>query len=224
MPQKPPIAIQSMEIRIAADFAVALPEGDPPRKALLVALHGWGEVAERFIRPLLPLTEAGFVVVAPQAPHPFYIRQSPKRVGFTWLTQYERDRAISETNDYLSRLIAQLQEAHEIPAERVFLLGFSQGVSMAYRFALSGTLQPAGMIACAADLPPDVDEKLDGATPFPVLITHSPEDTMVSPAHSDAAAARLTAAGFPVSRHDHEGGHRITPALVEHIGRWLACF
>ena len=40
-------------------------------------------------------------------------------------------------------------------ADRVFLLGFSQGVAMAFRMAAQGIAQPKGVIACGGDLPPD---------------------------------------------------------------------
>lgn len=215
MAQPDSLEIRTLRVPFHVDVARVAPAS--PR-ALLVALHGWGQNAARFARPLAPLADRGVSVIAPQAPHPFYLDLATKKVGFSWLTVYERDRAVADLFGYLEAAIA---DAGAPPNAPVFLMGFSQGVSIATRYAVSGRVRPAGLIGCCADLPPDAADRLPDAGAFPVFLAYSPGDAIVPPEKTLEAAAAFEAQGFPVTRHPFAGGHRITPALVEALGAWM---
>ncbi len=220
--QAPEPQMASISVSVAADYAV-YPPPEPTRDApLLLALHGWGETCRRFVRPFAPLAGQGWLVAAPQAPHPFYVRMAPKKVGFTWLTQYERDRAIAATNQYLAQLLDALHRNHGYGRRRLFLFGFSQGVSTAYRFAVSGLAPIAGLIACCADLPPDVEPALGTQARFPVLLAHGKDDPLVPPAKAREAAQILQDKEIPHRLFEFQGGHQITTALVEEMAAWAA--
>lgn len=194
-------------------------EGLPP---LLIALHGWGQNAKRMLRDLAPISAAGVLVVAPQAPHPFYLDMESAKVGFHWLTRYERDRAIADNNAFLAYLLDALKgEEFAFDPGRVFLLGFSQGCSMAWRFAVSGLVAPAGMIACGADLPPDVAEVLPLERPFDVLLVHGREDNIIAPEKMHAAREALGAANVPHAVHEFDGGHEIPGPVAGEIAAWI---
>ena len=108
------------------------------------------------------------IVVAPQAPSQFYFRYEPKRlVGFSWLTMFEKENSINDFIGNMRLVLDRVPEQHPYNRDRVFVLGFSQGVSMAYRFAVRGGVHPAGVIACCADLPPDVAQVLPDRAAFP---------------------------------------------------------
>lgn len=188
---------------------------------LVVGLHGWGQTARKMLRDLAPLAAHGITVAAPQAPHPFYLDMESAKVGFHWLTRFERDRAVADTNEFVAHVIEAVAAAHPVDPARIYLLGFSQGCSMAWRFCVSGQLRPAGMIACGADLPPDVAEKLPGLPRFPALLVHGREDSIIAPQKMHDARAALTALGVPHEVHEFDGGHEIPPPVAEHIARWI---
>lgn len=218
-----PIRLESLVIEQAVDFAVLPPYSTINEETiLLVVLHGYGQNCERFIRVFEPLQHRNILVVAPQAPHQFYVKMNPKIVGFTWLTQYQRDRSIDEFVNYMQRLLGRIVEMHSCNRERVFFLGFSQGVSMAYRAAVSGKLPVAGVIACGADLPPDVSKKLSHAQRFPVYIAHGIEDTVVPLEKARQAQATLRANNFQVEPFFFPGGHEIPGEVVEKFANWMA--
>ena len=189
--------------------------------ALLLAVHGWGQNAKRFIRDFKPLQDRNILIIVPQGPHQFYLDPGIKKVGFNWLSAYEKENSINDINHYFASLIQSVGENTPFDKNRIFLLGFSQGVSMASRFAVSGLVQPTGLICCGADLAPDVAEKLPQVSPYPVYLAHGQDDQLIPREKLEEAEAGYKALNFPYIIDDYEGGHEITPDLVERIAQWM---
>jgi len=222
-PERPPEpVVQSITVPSTAFYTVAGPEQPTTAApALLIALHGWGQNARKMQRDLGPLRAHNIVVAAAQAPHPFYLDMESGKVGFHWLTRYERDRAVADTNAFLGALIENLRATHPFDEKQIYLLGFSQGCSMAWRFCVSGVCEPAGMIACGADLPPDVGEKLPGRAPFRVLLVHGREDQIISNSKMQDAESALRTLGLAPDRHEFDGGHEIPREVAAQIAAWI---
>lgn len=197
--------------------AKAYPE--PP--ALLLGLHGYGQTCKRFIRDFAPLRDSNVLVLAPQAPSVFYFRHDPPAIGASWLTKFEKENAIDDFLRYMRRLLQYIYEAEDFDPERVFMLGFSQGVAMAYRLASHGELQPAGVIACGGDLPPDVVPLLEQRAPFPVLLVHGHDDPLVTFDKAQAAERELRRMDYPITTHFFEGGHLLGPPEIDAISTWI---
>ena len=216
------IPVERMTIEHSVYYATLEPRGDAENPPLLIALHGFAQRCNRFIAWFDALRDHGVLVVAPQGQHQFYLDIASKKVGFNWLTVYERDQSIADFIGYMRRLIERIGKTRTFDPERVFILGFSQGVSMAYRFAVSDGFRPAGLIACCADLPADVAAKLPATKPFPVLLQHGQDDPMAPPAKGDEAEAILRDHGFPVERHVYPAGHEIPAEAIERIAKFIA--
>jgi len=216
------IQFNSIQMAHSVDYAVCPPTGElsgPP--PLLLALHGWGQNCEKFSRWVAPLAERGFLVVVPQAPHQLYISYDPKTVGFNWLTIHEKERSINEFVDYLKLLIETLRKDYEFDERRVCMLGFSQGVSMSYRFAVRSGIEVGAMIACGSDLPPDVADELPNREAFPVLIVHGKDDPQAKLEKAESAMAELQRHGFSPDTNFFDGGHQLPREVVKEIGDWL---
>jgi predicted esterase len=164
-----------MQISHTVYYSVQVPEQKGPRP-LLIVLHGFGQVASQFIKVFEPLARKGVLVAAPQGAHQLYTNLKERRVGFSWLTKYERDRSVLDFVAYMEQFYKLLQETCEVDPERVFMLGFSQGVSMAYRTWAHSSLPVRGVIACGGDLPPDMIELLKGLPPIQILLVHGRQD------------------------------------------------
>ncbi|MDZ4861498.1 MAG: hypothetical protein SGI88_21200 [Candidatus Hydrogenedentes bacterium] len=215
--------VRQIPIQMTGYYCLQEPENKyagPP--SVLIALHGFGQKCKGFMRHFTTLANRNILVVAPQGPHQFYMQLDPKKVGFNWLTIYEKGNSIRDFNGFMQRLIDEIEQTHRVTRDRIFLLGFSQGVSMAYRFAVSGEIAPRGLIACCSDLPADVADRLGEVSPFPVLIAHATDDPLILPSKADDAESRLCAAGYPVERLAYTGGHTITEEAVARIGDWIA--
>lgn len=191
----------------------------PP--ALLLAFHGYGQSANSFIQPLGPARKRNILVVAAQAPNQFYWQQGSNAVGFTWMTRYQRDNSMADNRVYLSELMRILRETYSFDPERIFALGFSQGVAMAFRFAESGAAKLRGLAAVCGDLPKDVEDQLHVLAPFPVLVMHGKDDSVVSLKKSEEAIAALSARNFPVESEFLEGGHELPDRGIERLFAWI---
>ena len=195
-----------MQISHTVYYSVQVPEQKGPHP-LLIVLHGFGQVADQFIKVFEPLGQKGILVAAPQAAHQFYTHLKKGQVGFSWLTRYERDRSVVDFVAYMEQFYKLLQETCEVDSQRVFMLGFSQGVSMAYRTWAHSSLPVRGVIACGGDLPPDIVEQLDALPPIQILLVHGRQDEEVSPEKAQEALKYLRARGLKSELFDFEGGH-----------------
>ncbi|MBC7923946.1 MAG: phospholipase, partial [Ferruginibacter sp.] len=95
-------------------------------------LHGYGQLAEYFIRRFDVLDDGHTYVVAPEALSRFYLQgmgEGSGRVGATWMTREDR---LNEIDDYLHYLRTLHQTlVGEGGRWRTGLLGFSQGTATA---------------------------------------------------------------------------------------------
>ena len=125
---------------------------------LLIVLHGYGQLAEHFIRKFQQLPEE-YYIVAPEAMHHFYLNGSSGRVGASWMTKEARINNINDNNEYLNNLLDTLK------TEKVFskclVLGFSQGGATVARWnAQRNDIDQ--LILWASVFPPDLEESSVG--------------------------------------------------------------
>lgn len=215
------IATHRVTLEYSAYYAVQEPpaSGSPP--PLLVAAHGYGQSAKSFLRGLEALKDEPLLVAAPQGPNAFYWQSNPPKIGFSWMTSYRREQAIADLMAYMERFWADLRTRYTFDPERVFLMGFSQGSALAFRFGTSGIVRPAGIIACGGDLPPDVAERLDDIPRVPVLIVHGTNDPAMGLAKAQEGEAQLREAGFDVATHYFDGAHEIPEEALQAIVAWI---
>lgn len=134
--------------------------GDPVKaRTLIYVLHGYGQLAEFFIRKFQFLSE-DYYVVAPEGMHRFYLEGSSRRVGASWMTKEERTCDISDNLQFLERLHEFIISNNNF--DRTIILGFSQGGATAARWYYNGQLQSDHLIIWASVFPPDlnIDEEI----------------------------------------------------------------
>lgn len=215
------IQIHRMPIEFSSYHAVLEPESDDEAvPALLIATHGYGQSCKGFIKNFEPLCKKNMLIVAPQGVNQFYWNNG--RPGFSWMTSHMREFTIQDNIAYMGQLLESIRGRYTFDESRVFLLGFSQGVAMAFRSAAAGHIEPRGLIACGGDLPPDVHDVLFRLDPFDALIVHGTEDDVVKTVKGKECYAVLQEFNFPVESHFFEGGHDIPPDVVDFIGNWIS--
>ena len=203
-----------------------------PRELWFV-LHGYGQLARRFLRRFEALDDGTRRVVAPEALSRFYPADGTRRhgpgsvVGASWMTREDREREIADYVAYLDRVAAAVRaelgpaRAGGIPCA---VLGFSQGVATAARWSVLGAERPARLALWGDFLPPDLDleaaREAWSATDV-VLVRGSADPALADPARAEAEAEGLARAGLTPARLDYEGGHEIEPrALDRLLERW----
>ena len=121
---------------------------------LLIVLHGYGQLAEHFIRKFQQLSE-DYYIVAPEGMHHFYLNGSSGRVGASWMTKEARLINIDENNEYLNNLLDFLHTENEF--SELLVLGFSQGGATAARWNAQRK-DIDQLILWASVFPPDLEE------------------------------------------------------------------
>ena len=208
-------------VEYSAYYAVQEPDAPSAKPALLIATHGYGQSARSFMRDLAPLKDHDILVVAPQGMNAFYWQNNPPKIGFSWMTSFQRENAIADIVNYMGRLYDDVKDRYAFDEDRVFLLGFSQGSAVAYRFGASGLVRPAGVIACGGDLPPDVAERIGTFEAFPVLVVHGTQDQAMSFDKAKEGEGQLRDGGFDVTTHYFEGAHELPKDVVGEIVAWM---
>ncbi len=200
----------------------------PPRSksesyALLVLLHGRGADAH----DLLPLADElgrdDLLVLAPQAP---YALPGPFGMGYAWYDMHDigdPDPAtfapsLAQLRKFLDAAVA----GYPVDADRVFLLGFSQGAVMSLATALTDPRRLAGVVALSGYLPEAISGAEGGsAQDLPVFVGHGRADPLISVSEGRKARDVLTAAGADVTYREYSVEHRIAPDELEDIRHWL---
>lgn len=134
--------------------------GDPVlAQEAWIVLHGYGQLAEYFIRPFRGLDDGTRLIAAPEALSRFYLDAMSEhdRVGASWMTKADRTREIDDYVRYLDALYAQLVADGLSAAAPVYVLGFSQGTATACRWVARGDTRADRLILWAGGVPPDLD-------------------------------------------------------------------
>lgn len=227
MPQ-PKAQLQRIEVPRTARFWTLEPAVVPLKGALYV-LHGYGQLAEYFIRKFQPAADAGWQVVAPEGPHRFYLQGFSGRVGASWMTKEDRITDITDYVRYLDLLRKERMESEERLPQ--VLLGFSQGVATAFRWLALGEGGPGswqGIIAHSGIIPPDLPDQADLLKQAPPLqLIAGSQDAYIDSldvgfATSEEEWRKLGGSPEGSFRHTYPGGHDIditsTLAALQRIG------
>lgn len=169
-----------------------LGEINPDTRQVWFVVHGYGQLAQYFIKKFQVLSDKGICVIAPEGLSRFYLEDmatrmagGTNRVGATWMTRENREMDIENYIQYL-----QTVYDFEIGANKnisVSILGFSQGGATTTRWALSGMPRFDRFILWAGIFPQDMDfeagkEILKGKE---VITVFGDDDPFITPARVD---------------------------------------
>lgn len=196
-------------------------------RGVWVALHGYGQLAGRFIRHLAPLADGTRVIVAPEALSRFYLDHPAKagsahaRVGATWMTREDREAEIADQVEYLDAVCdAVLAPLGDTPPP-VHVLGFSQGVATATRWLAHARTRAAQVVLWSGRIPADLFP-LAAESPLRAAridVVTGAEDALATAAVLEEQRDLVARNMLAVTAHQHAGGHHIdTPTLVAIAG------
>ena len=127
-------------------------------------IHGYGQLAQYFIRKFNILQQHQICVIAPEGLSRFYledvssrVQSGNNRVGATWMTRENRLMDIENYIHYLNTLYHA--EVKDFPSIPVTVLGFSQGAATASRWVTEGNIPFSRLILWAGIFPPDINFK-----------------------------------------------------------------
>lgn len=115
-------------------------------KRVWICLHGYGQLAEIFIRNFSFLNEEENIVIVPEALNRFYLNGFSGKVGASWMTKEEREDEIEDQKIYLDNIIQLIKEDKYFSSAEKNVLGFSQGTATAIRWILRSEFIPNNLI------------------------------------------------------------------------------
>jgi predicted esterase len=182
--------------------------GPAPEAARLTAImiHGRGAAAEDMIALAREVKAQDVAFLAPQA------------AGNTWypysfLTPMERNEPwLTSALKTVGRLIASL-ESQGVPADRIAVMGFSQGACLTLEYAARNARRYAAVIGLSGGLigPPGTPRNYNGSLDgTPVFLGCSDVDGHVPKTRVDESAAVFTRMGAEVTERIYPGmGHLV---------------
>lgn len=207
-----------MELSVNFNFKARyfkLGEINSQTKSVWFVLHGYGHLAQYFIKKFKALEDKRVCVIAPEGLSRFYLEDvntrnqtGNNRVGATWMT---RENRLMDIENYLTFLNTVYQTEvgnHPLP---VTILGFSQGAATASRWAVQSNIKYERLILWSGIFPDDMDfekskEVLRSKQVFQVYGSKDPFLNDARIGEMKGLAEKLGVHSAPVV---FEGGHEI---------------
>lgn len=214
--------IHYLTVRRTARYCTLGGEGDV--RSVWYVLHGYRQLADRFIARFSGIASPDRLVVAPEALNRFYLDDDgglaphgpDSPVGATWMTRHDREAEIDDYVAYLDRLDRALGHARGV---RRIVLGFSQGSATAARWAVRARRRPARLVLWSGLLPHDLDVQAAARrlrALEPVLVCGE-TDGALRVERVEAERERLASLGVEATVVRHGGGHAIDAAAATRL-------
>lgn len=187
-------------------------------RAAVVLVHGRGASAEGMLGLANAFATPDIAYVAPQAP-------SGSWYPYSFMAPFARNEPhLSHALSLLSDVVDDLGK-QGLPAERVALLGFSQGACLALEFAVRNARRYGGVAALSGALigPEGTTWNYPGQlASTPVFLGCSDVDSHIPLARVHESANVLRAHGGDVTEIIYPGmGHTIVQDEIDHVERIL---
>jgi len=211
---------RSFSLPLRCNYLLQTPQQAAQEPLLIIALHGHAMTAEQMLRLTSPLIGGGHYLASIQGPYQLWVKRDGQEradVAFHWSTRFEPEHSWRLHHDMVLHVIREMG----IPAERVILAGFSQSVSLNYRFVCTHTKAVRGAIGLCGGIPGDWDAAQYQPTGAAALHIATREDEYYPPNVTAPYAEKLRSRIADVEFHLLEGGHRIPSAARPIVQRWL---
>jgi predicted esterase len=181
---------------------------------VVIALHGYAQLASFFIKNFSFLKETNTAVYAPEGLSKFYWQGMGGRVVASWMTKEDRANEIIDQQFYLNSILDQIIIAH--PKAKITVLGFSQGSATACRWISKMNHNIHRLIIWAGDIPEDaLTSKQLLSTPIKIVLGDN--DEFISSETAEKRMRTYMKSGFDIQRINYEGGHKIYPEILEKL-------
>ncbi len=185
-------------------------------KDVVIALHGYAQLASFFLKKFDFLEESKTPVYAPEGLSRFYWNGMSGRVVASWMTKEDRKNEIIDQEFFLNSLLKQVQQNH--PNAEITILGFSQGSATASRWINSSKFCPKRFIIWAGDIPEDVLSS-QHLKSFPIQLVLGDSDQFIPLELASKQIELYKEEKFQLEVIRYQGDHKIYPEVLSNLFR-----
>jgi phospholipase/carboxylesterase len=185
---------------------------------LLVWLHGPAENDERQLLRIMPMVSLrNFVAVAPRG---FPGERAPGGAGYRWPQTPDH---IGESEHRVFESIRAAESKCNIASQRIFLAGYGEGGTMAFRIAMNHPQQFAGVVSLCGAFPTGNNPfgNLPLARKLPIFLAVGRDSGEYSPERACDDLRLFHTAGMSVSLRQYPCGQQLSPQMLRDIDRWI---
>ncbi|MEN2283313.1 alpha/beta hydrolase [Algoriphagus sp. SE2] len=183
-----------------------------------ILFHGYGQLAEYFIRKFLPFDSEDRIFLVPEGTNYSYLKDFRGRVGANWMTSHERELAIENNHRYLDKLVDEFLSGFEVQP-KINVLGFSQGAATATRWASrwSGIVETIILWAggFAHDL--NIKESREHFEKTRLTIVLGDQDEFITPGTIEKQEEFVKSFGMKANKINFSGGHIIDSEALKDL-------
>lgn len=186
---------------------------------LWFVLHGYGMLAQDFIRHFELLVQENAAVVAPEGLHRFYTGGLNGPVGASWMTKEARENDITDYVGYLDAIHERVTRGCPGKLPDVHVLGFSQGAATACRWVTTGVVPAVELVLWSGVFPPDLplENSINILKNTSLTVVVGNNDALVKPRHLKKQEKLLRELGIPFELLYFQGGHEILPKTLAQL-------
>ena len=192
-------------------------ETDSPRVMLLLHGHRGNENVMWILTNPLP---DSYIMIAPRAP----VQTGDDQ--YSWheiCPQWPGIETYRELAEQLLARITKWMEDNRIAVDKLDVMGFSQGATMAYALALTHPEKIGKIAALAGLIPESWKDQLDrdALQDRPIFIAHGTQDDIIPIEKSRKAAGWLKEKGAQVTFCEADTGHKLSANCFNGLGEFF---
>ncbi|MDR0801852.1 hypothetical protein [Fluviicola sp.] len=192
-----------LEVPSSLRYRLIVPEKTV--KHIVYVLHGYGQLIEYFCLKFTGVQTDNTLFVFPEGRHRFYLKGTSGKVGASWMTREWREEDIRLNLLSLNLLHREISQNYQ--AEKITVLGFSQGGATAARWLAYGNVTCDHFISWASVYPPDLAIDKHSLIAKKCTFVLGTEDEYFPASEQDALIADYQLKGIQTVRF--EGKHDI---------------
>lgn len=198
-----------------------LPTGYEPNYAypLLVFFHGLGGSEEQILRLAPRLSRRNYICISLRGPQLLGAR-ADGRLGYSWGLDDQHDSLIE---DYVMGAVEQTRRNYHVHSERIYLAGFREGATLAYKLGMTWPDRFGGIIALNGAM----SRRGGPLLRFPevrnlrVFIGHGIANAVVPMSMAQSDFRLFYTAGMSVRMNTYPANHRLHPDMLRDVNRWI---
>lgn len=175
-------------------------------KLIWIVTHGYGFLAEFFIKKFEELNPEEHYIIVPEALNRFYLKDMSGRVGASWMTTEDRESEIKDYIKYLDKVYETLILQTDA---KIVGLGFSQGAATIARWAVKTHNRLNRIVFWGGNIPNDCLNDIDQLNSMSPYLLVGDEDEFITKEIYEKVLKDLHNAGLTFSHIFYKGGHAI---------------